>query len=352
MAGGGTGPSGWFGGWGVKAGLDKGQFMAVASGAAAVLVAGGLAWFGLGGLAEKQAEAQALTERMGNPALAALLNNPGGGSRASRDAAEIQKLANELQDGDIPANQWAQATKELGGDGQDWAKDPGKWKDRLIAVQSQLQKEAKAGRLGLASDFYLGLDGYRQKSPTQEEVPGLALHLSVAERLVRCLIEARQTKEQYPTTCEFRSLSGPGSTLEKGAQEKPPAPTGPGAKPRAPAPEAERMTFRVEIRSSPEVLYEYVRLLVADPALFIVTDLRLTNEKQTFPLRSEIAKKFSEAPVPAGGNQSDEKKEKKKLLEILAGEEGLNTALEIDFVAWKKPEEAKAAGTTAPAATP
>ena len=335
----------------MKAGLDKGQLMVVASGAAAVLVAGGLAWFGLGGLAEKQAEAQALTERMGNPALAALLNDPGGGSRASRDAAEIQKLANELRDGDIPANQWAQATQELGGDGEDWAKDPGKWKDRLIAVQSQLQKEAKAGRLGLAPDFYLGLDGYRQKSPTPEEVPGLALHLSVAERLVRRLIEARQTKEQYPTICEFRSLTGPGSVQEKGAQEKPSTSPGPGVKSGAPVTEAERKPFRVEIRSSPEVLYEYVRLLVADPALFIVTDLKLVNEKQNFPLRSEIAKKFSEAPVPAGGDQSAEKKEKKKLLEILAGEEGLNTALEIEFVAWKKPED-KAAGTPAPAATP
>jgi hypothetical protein len=337
----------------VKAGLDKSQLMGVAGGAAAVLVAGGVAWFGLGGLGEKQAEAQALTERMGNPALAALLNDPGGGSRASRDAAEIQKLAKELQAGDSFANQWAQAAQELGGDGQDWAKDPGKWKDRLIAIQSQLQKEAKAGRLGLAPDFYLGLDGYRQKSPTPEEVPGLALHLSVAERLVRRLMEARQTKEQYPTVCEFRSLGGPGSVQEKGAQEKPPPPPGPGGgKPGGPVAEAERKPFRVEIRSSPEVLYEYISLLVADPALFIVTDLRLANEKQTFPLRSEIAKKFSEAPAPASGDQSAEKKEKKKLLEILAGEEALNTTLMIDFVAWKKPEEAKAAGTPPPAGTP
>jgi len=337
----------------VKAGLDKSQLMGVAGGAAAVLVAGGVAWFGLGGLGEKQAEAQALTERMGNPALAALLNDPGGGSRASRDAAEIQKLAKDLQAGDTFANQWAQAAQELAGDGQDWAKDPSKWKDRLIAIQSQLQKEAKAGGLGLAPDFYLGLDGYRQKSPTPDEVPGLALHLSVAERLVRRLMEARQTKEQYPTVCEFRSLGGPGSVQEKGAQEKPPPPPGPGGgKPGGPVAEAERKPFRVEIRSSPEVLYEYISLLVADPALFIVTDLRLANEKQTFPLRSEIAKKFFEEAAPAGQAASTDKKEDKRLLEILAGEESLDATLEIDFVAWKQLEEVKVGGAPAPAATP
>lgn len=336
----------------MKAGLDKGQLLALAGGATVVLFAGGLAWFGLGALAERQAEAQALAERMGNPALAALLNDPEGGSRAFRDAAEIQKLADDLQDRDLFAKQWSQAAQELAGEGQDWAKDPGKWKDRLITVQSQLQKEAKAGRLGLTPDFYLGLDGFRQKSPTAEEVPELALHLSVAERLVRRLMEARQIKEQYPTACEFRSLAGPGSGQEKGALEKPSPVPVPAAKPGAAAPEAERKTFRVEIRCSPEVLYEYVRLLMTDPALFIITDLRLANEKQTFPLRSEIAKKFSEAAPPANPASQPEGKETKRLLEILAGEEGINAWLKIDFVAWKKPAEAKAGPEPAPVATP
>ena len=331
----------------MKAALGKGQLVAVAGGAMAILAAGGLAWIGLSGLAEKQAEAQALTERMGNPALAALLNEPGGGSRASRDAAEIQKLANELRDGDALANQWAQAAQELSGDGRDWAKDPGKWKDRLIAVQSQLQKEAKGARLRLAPDFYLGLDGFRQKSPTAEEVPELALHLSVAERLVQRLMEARQIKEQYPTICEFRSLAGPGSGQETEPQEKPKAAQTPGGKPGVAGPEAKRKTFRLEIRSSPEVLYEYVRLLVADPALLIIRDLKLANEKQNFPLRSEIAKKFSET-APTAGETSTKTIEKTRLLEILAGEEALDITLEVDFVAWKKPEEAKAVGTSAP----
>ena len=328
----------------MKTGLDKRQLGAVVGGAVIVLVAAGVAWFGLGGLGEKQTEAQALTERMGDPALAALLNDPAGAGRATRDAADLQKLEKELQEKDVAAKQWAQASLEMAGEGQDWAKDPGKWKDRLIAIQSELQKDAKAQRLDLAPDFYLGLEDFRQKSPTVEEVPELALHLTVAERLVRRLMEARQIKEQYPTVCELRTLAGPGSAKDKGGQGKSSAAPGPGTKTGTPAPEVERKTFRVEIRSSPEVLYEYIRRLASDPALFIVTDLRLANEKQSFPFRSEIAKKFSEATPPPVGGDLAAKKERKRLLEVLAGEESLNATLEVDYVSWKQPEEAKAAG--------
>ena len=75
----------------------------------------------------------------------------------------------------------------------------------------------------------------------------------------------------------------------------------------------------------------------------------MANERQTFPLRSEIAKKFTSSAGGAGGSGTSEKKEK-KLLEILAGEESLSAKLEVDFVAWKNPKEAKA--VTPPTQTP
>ena len=312
--------------------LDRRQQVPLAIGAVALLAAGALAWWGLGSLGEKQVEVQALAERMGNPALAALLADPAGVAGANREAVEIQKLEKELREGEgLLLSGWATETAKLAGEGQDWSSDPGKWKDRLVAIQSELQKKASGQRVQLAPDFYLGLDPFRQRSPTAPEVPGLALHLSVAERLVELLFRARQVPEQYPTACEFRLLSGPGS-----AAEKAPDASAPGARP-AQVPERERKAFRVEIRCSPEVLYEYVRLLSTDPALFIITDLSVTNEKQTFPLRSEIAKKFTS---PEGG-LSGSGQEKKKLLEILAGEECLLAALEVDFVVWRKTEEGK-----------
>lgn len=295
----------------MKQELNRNQLFLVAGGVVVLVVAGVLAWLGLGGLGEKQAEAQALAERMGNPGLAALLSDPGGASRGMKDAAEIQKLEKSLWGQNPNMERWAKATGELAGEGMDWSKDPGKWKDQLIKVQSDLQKAAQKEKVGISPDFYLGLDGFRQKSPTSEEVPELALHLSVAERLVRLLMEARKVKEQYPTVCEFRALSGPGTTKEQGGGGPVPAPVAPVGKPGAGSGEAERKKFRMEIRASPEVFYEYVRLLANNDALLILTNLSLTNEKQAFPLRSEVARKFSEPNPSAGGDAPAEKKRKK-----------------------------------------
>ena len=320
----------------MKAAMNRGQIMGVATGGSLLVVAGGLTWLGLGALSEKQTEAQALAEQMGNPALAALMADPAGPARASRETAELQKLEKELREkfgGSMET--WAKGTQEAGGDGQSWAKDPGAWKDRLIEIQSRLQKEATANRVKIGPDFYLGLEAFRQKSPAAEEVPALALHLSVAERLVDLLMEARKVAEQYPTICEFRALSAPGMVTGKPFSAGAAAPK-PGAAPSG----GERNSFRIEIQCSPEVLYDYVQRLTRDAWLFVITDISVTNEKQTFPLRSEIAKKFAVSEAEAGSSVTAEKKEK-KLLEILAGEESLMATLQVDFVAWKYPKETK-----------
>lgn len=323
---------------------DSQQQLQLAMGAISLLGAAALAWWGLGSLGERQAEAQALADRMANPALAALLADPGGVERANRETGEIQKLEKELREkeGSLLA-QWSAETSKLAGDGQDWSSDPGKWKDKLVAVQSELQKNAPTHRVQLAPEFYLGLDPFRQRSPAASEVPALALHLSVAHRLVELLFLARKTAEQYPTACAFQTLSGPGSVAEKA-----PTPVAPGSRP-GPAPAGpERKAFRAEIRCSPEVLYEYVRLLSQDPALFILTNLSVQNEKQLFPLRSEIAKKFSSTEAAPAGTPGSAQNAK-KLLEILGGEESLLAVLDLDFVAWRNPEEMKAKPKPPPA---
>ena len=323
--------------------LDRNKLVTAGLGGVAILAAGGLAWLALAGLGEKNRETQALAERMGNPALAALLADSGGVNRALREAAEIQKLTKDLQDQNLVALGWAQATHKLTGEGEEWARDPGKWKDRLITVQNQLQKDAREQKVQLSPDFYLGLDEFRQISPTFEQVPELALHLTVAEHLLRLLMKARTVAEQYPTLCEFRSIAGPGTLLEKeGSKGASPDPSA-GSKTNSPSLARQRRNFRMEIRASPEVLYEYVRLISTDQALLILTDLSVKNEKQDFPQRSEIAKRFREEISSATtGATANGKKKGKKLLEILAGEESLSATIQVSFVAWKTLEEPKA----------
>ena len=296
-----------------------------------------LAWLGLSGLGERQTEAQALAERMGDPALAALLSESEGLKKVARDISEIQKLEVELQKvvGSDPAR-WDAATRQAIGEGKDWAQDPGKWKDQLISVVSQIQKAAPEAHLKMSPDFYLGLDSFRQRSPTSTEVPPLALHLSVAQRLMEKLFEARKVREQYVTPCEIKSLTGPGSFLEKSAETVAGMPP---ARSAAPAAGPERKSFRMEIQCSPEVLCEYVRLLSSDEWLFLVNDLAVTNQKQEFSSRSEIAKKFTTPEAVPSAGEGEKKPTKKKLLEILAGDESLVAQLDIDFVVWKNQEE-------------
>lgn len=318
--------------------LSRDQQILLGGAGAALVLAVVLAWRGWGSLVEKQAEAQALVDRMGNPALAALLADPGGAARARQDGLALEQLQKELEatDGAV-LDAWTRATQEAAGRGQDWAQDPGKWKDRLIDVQSRLQKKSVEKRVELSPDFYLGLEAYRQINPAQDQVPGLATHLSVAERLIERLMEARQTPEQYPTVCAVRSLSGPGSAIDKTPGAKAAVPP---AKRGGAVSGPERKSFRVEIRCSPEVLFAFVELLARDSWLFILNDLAVTNEQQSFPLRSDIAKRFSAASGPEGAPPGQKKE--KNLLEVLAGEESLTAEISLDFVAWESPAEAAA----------
>ena len=107
------------------------------------------------------------------------------------------------------------------------------------------------------------------------------------------------------------------------------------------------MLFRsqVVLRCSPEVLLEYIRLLSRDSWLLIITDLSLKNTKVDFPLRSEIAKQFNSRPLPSDGATSPSPSVRKKLLEILAGEESIIADLEVEFVAWRNSEGNKAGAT-------
>ena len=342
----------------MKASMASGQTGKIAAGAFLLVGAGGLAWWGVSGLLEKQAEAQALAERLGNPALAALLASPAGPTKLVRETAEIEALEKSAREnnGAVPLR-WSQGTQEATGEGQDWSKDPGRWKDHLVTVQSQLQKDASAKGVRLGEDFYLGLQAFRQKSPSAEEVPGLAVHLSVARRFIELLIRAREkAKEQYPTICGVQTLTGPGSVTEKPAEMVSGPPAG---RPATAGGGPERKTFQLEIQCSPEVLYEYIRMLSTDDWLFIVKNLSVTNARQDFPLRSEIAKRFNsaeksgdQAPDSAGRSAgADSSAQGRKLLEILAGNEALTASLEVDFVAWRNSGAGKG-GAAAPAKSP
>jgi len=304
---------------------DRQQLVWLGGGLLILLAAGWLGWQGLGSLASSQDRVQELAQKLGNEAIAGILANPDGVDQTLRETKEIRQLKNQLDETCQKATEvWKRSTAQASAEGQDWSQDPGKWKDQLIAIQSKIQKDAAASRLLLSPEFYLGLEAFRQKSPAVEEVPELALDLSLAQRLTEKLMESRrEARDQYPTPCELRQMNFP--HLDPAVPGATPA----AARPKETAGISSRKTVRLEISCSPEVLYDYVHRLNSDDWLWIIRDLAITNPRQTFPARSEIAKTF--APGAGGGASSS----RGKLLEVLAGGEAVVVQMDLDYVPWK-----------------
>ena len=336
----------------MKGKLTKPQMIALGAGVGVLLLGLVLGFFGLGALGETQTQAQSLADRKLKPEVAAVLARPGGAGAARKEAVELGKITEELgKEEEKVVGSWREGLVKASGEGQDWSTDSNKWKDKLILVHDELRK--KAGKKGdnskviLVDEFYLGLQEYKQKSPTAAQIPTLALHLSVAERLVEILMEAKgAAKEAYPTQCILQGLEGPAVREVEVAQPD----AGKAKAGMVDGGGMVRESYRLQMECSPEVFYGFVGRLSQDPWLFVVMDLSLENEQKEFLKRIEVAKKFEgEKSAPAvegraptdGAGGSANPQAVTPLLMVLAGKERLRVVMKIDFMGWKIPPPGK-----------
>ena len=335
----------------MKGKMTQPQMVLAVAGGGFLLVVVAVAYFGWSSLSEVQSQAQALADRKGKPELAAILTRPGGAGAVRKEAVEIGKVAEEVSQGEEGlVGSWREGYEKASGVGQAWSQDPNQWKDRLIATNDRLKKQSgKKGdnsRVILADDFYLGLQEYKQQNPSADKVPELARQLSVAEKLVELLMDAKKTaKEKYPTQCIIQSIVSPSVSApdsDKKSVEKTKAGGAPGTL---------REEYTLQFESSPEVLYGFIQRVAKDPWLFVVINLSLENELKEFPKRSEVAKKFADANKPAdgvvaenptdGASGSADPATRPPLLMVLACKERMKVVVRIDFVGWKTPVAGK-----------
>jgi hypothetical protein len=335
----------------MKGNWSRTQIIWAAGGGGFFILAAVASWLGWGSLGEAQNQALALSERKLKPELAAILSRTGGTGAARKEAAEIAKMAEELgktEEGLV--GNWRQGSVEASGDGQGWSLDANQWKDQLIAANDRLRKRSgnkgDNSRVILADDFYLGLQEFKQQNPPSSQVSALARQLSVSEKLVGLLMEAKKSaQEGYPTFCLLQSIQGPTLPVldaSKTANEK--------TKSGGQAGGDLRESYTMQFECSPEVLYGFIQRLARDPWLFIVADLNLENDLKEFPKRSEVAKKFIDASkspeggggaVGGGGASTEGARDgtitpsRPPLLMVLAGKERLKVLLKVDFVSWK-----------------
>ena len=318
--------------------LTKPQMIALGAGVGALLLGLVLGFFGLSALGETQTQAQSLADRKLKPEVAAVLVRPGGAGAARKEAVELDKITENLgKEEEKLVGSWREGLIKASGEGQTWATDPNQWKDRLIEVNDQLRKKAGKkgdnGKVILVEDFYLGLQEYKSKSPAAGQIPSLALHLSVAEKLVEMLMETKgAAKEAYPTQCILQGLEGPAVKEEEVAKPE----TGKPKAGMADGGAVVRGSYRLQMECSPEVFYGFVGRLSRDPWLFVVMDLSLENEQKEFLKRSEVAKKFEGEKSPNGTEGGSANPQAvTPLLLVLAGKERLKVVMKIDFIGWK-----------------
>lgn len=328
----------------MKIQLSRGRMISLSGGFLVLLLCGLFAWWGIGYLAEESNLAEELMSRRGKSEIAEILGRPGGVGETKKEITLLDQLNKsiELRESAI-LGPWREASSEARGEGKEWSKDPNRWKDELVKSNDEiLKKTGKAEstkRVALAPDFYLGLEEFKQKSPRENQVPDLALQLSVSKRLVDLLIQSKErTLEGYPTPCLILKLQGPSGTQGESGEIKPKEkPSGKTS--------LQRSRYNLQIVCSPEVLFEYTSALSKDKYFFILNLVDLVNERDSFLKRSELAGKFTvpgleTKAAPAAGVEG-EKPAPAPLLQVLAGDESLKVNLEVDFICWSSPMEEK-----------
>lgn len=323
----------------MKLALHRDQLPFATTAGGILLLSVGLGWWGIGTLLEKRESAQGLADRRGKIEVSEVLGRSGGIAEARKDAAGIKQLTAEIfKQEEAILGPWKASTLEAAGEGQEWSKDPNKWKDLLVKYNDDIAK--KSGRDGdkkhvtIAPNFYLGFEEYKQKSPKEEQVPKLALQLSVSKRLVDILLTAKQkTLEGYPTSCNLLKLLGPSTEDKQKTTAAPPKEIG--SKESDPL----RQRYLMEFECSPEVLYAFVNALTTDAYLFVPMDISIENEKGGFPKRSELETAFnsstSDKPSSPNSDATSGRAVPPPLLLVLAGKEKIRVVLQVDYIPWR-----------------
>ena len=321
----------------MKISLKKHEIVGLSAFLLVALVAITLGWLGVGGLTDKTSSLEQLNERKGKSEVADILGRPGGLGEVKKEIGQMDEIARALaKKEDELLGPWREASDEAIGTGKDWSHDVNKWKDQLVRYNDEILKKSaknnKTKSVGLAPNFYLGLESFKQKSPREDQLADLSLQLSVSKRLVDLLFQAKETAaEGYPTSCTVLNLQGPLSDLVE-------APSEGNMKGKTGDKKlGTRSRFTMEFESSPEVLYTFMDGLSTDRFFFIPGNLIVANVKEGFPKRSELATQFASPKVesaasPEGALRGDGTKTKLPLLKILAGDEKVLVKIQIDFV--------------------
>jgi len=210
--------------------------------------------------------------------------------------ASLSKIKEELQKDVVPATPLA----------------PNEFQSRLRQMILHTTERARANRVKLPDNFYLGFDEYTAALPrSDEEAKQLGQELGQIEMLTNILIDAR--------IGAITALKRPSLSAEPRSS---PAPQKPAA---AVAPVVERAIIDLTFSASPSATGQVLNQIASsEHQFFIVRVLNVRNEQQKGPSREAAGKTAGTTTATAGSSPS--------AIKFIVGNEHVETSAKVELV--------------------
>jgi hypothetical protein len=229
---------------------------------------------------------------------------------AANYAADLEKVKNELKTRVLPQVPLA----------------PNEFQARLRQAVTNLTDKARANRVRLPENFFLGFEEFAAALPDTSAAPVLGQQLAQAEFLMSIMLDAR-----VEAVTAFRRVPANEASLAPARGTPTPAPAGarkPAPSPSPAAPLLERAVVEASFLSAPSAARRVVNQISAAPEQFyIIRTLHVLNENDKGPAREEAgAASESATPAPRGQQANN------SALNFIVGNEKVQTSARIEML--------------------
>ena len=230
-------------------------------------------------------------------------------TQAEDYGSELDKLKEDLKTRVLPVTPMA----------------PNEFQSRLRQASTALGDKARANRVKLPDNFYLGFDEFAAALPDTAAAPVLGQQLAQAELLMNILLDAR-----VESVTSFRRVTAADARAATAAPVSTPTPTparGAAASTAAAPPLMERTPIEIAFVSTPGVARRVLnQIATANEQFYIIRTLHVLNEKDKGPARdgapgtAPAAPATAAAGTPAAG------------LQFIVGNERIQTSARVEMV--------------------
>lgn len=190
---------------------------------------------------------------------------------------------------------------------------PNEFQTRLNQARTALTEKARANKVKLPDNFFLGFEEFGGALPDTAAAPLLGQELAQVELLLNLLIDAHV--DEIISLRRVRPTAAPAATNRK-----------PPANAKTAAPVIERNVIELAFAASPSAERRVLNQIATDDRqLYVLRTLHVLNEKDKGPARAAAgaAAKASTSAEASGANAG---------LHFIVGEEHLRTAAQIEML--------------------